>query len=201
MSRGLVKFVTLVAFLLVPADSSRRITATEGDATVVLAGGCFWGVEAVFEHVRGVRSVTSGFARYSDPSSPAVEAVRIVHDPSLVSYRQLLEVFFLVAHDPTSKDRQGPDVGALYRAVVLYQTPAEREAAEAYMAELTRSGRFRQPLVTEVHALSRFSIAGDEHQDYAARHPTEPYIVQNDVPKLERLQLMFPALYKKLGRH
>ena len=202
MLRKHVQFVTLVVLCLfsVPAGGGRRVSATEGDVTAVLAGGCFWGVEAVFEHVRGVRSVTSGFAQYAAASSPAaVEAVRIVYDPSLVTYRQLLEIFFLVAHDPTTRDRQGPDVGPEYRAVVLYGTPAEREAAEAYLAELTRSGRFRLPIVTEIRALSRFGIAGDDHQDYAARHPTSPYIVQNDLPKLERLQQLFPTLYKKPG--
>lgn len=193
---AVVFLLTAFCLLVMPAGGSRRLAATPGDATTVLAGGCFWGVEAVFEHVRGVRSVTSGFARYADSSAPdAVEAVRIVHDPSRVTYRQLLEVFFLVAHDPTSRDRQGPDVGPEYRAVVLFQTPAERDEAEAYIKELTDSGRFRRPIVTEVHALAGFSIAPDEHQDFAARHPTTPYIVQNDAPKLSRLQQMFPALY------
>ena len=165
-------------------------------AEAVLAGGCFWGVEAVFEHVRGVKSVTSGFAQFGD--AVPVEAVRIVYDPSQVEYRRLLEVFFAVAHDPTSRDRQGPDVGPEYRAAVLYQSAAEREAAKAFMAELNRSGRFTQPIVTELRKLSAFTIAAAFHQDYGVRHPDDPYIVRNDAPKLVLLKQRFPTLYQEL---
>lgn len=165
-------------------------------AEAVLAGGCFWGVEAVFEHVKGVRSATSGFARYGDPF--AVEAVRIVYDPQQVQFRQLLEVFFAVAHDPTSRDRQGPDIGQEYRAAVLYQTPAEREAAKSFMRELATAGRFPRPIVTELRQLSAFAVAAPFHQDYGARHPDDPYIVRNDAPKLARLKTRFPALYQEL---
>lgn len=197
-SAALWFLLTAFSLLPTPADATRGMAATAGDATTVLAGGCFWGVEAVFEHVRGVQSVTSGYAQYSGASSPVpVEAVRIVYDPSRLTYRHLLEVFFLVAHDPTSRDRQGPDVGPGYRAVVLYQVPAEREAAEEYISELTRARRFARPIVTEVRALAGFSMAGAGHQDYAARHPTDPYVVQNDAPKLLRLQQIFPPLYHK----
>ena len=197
-SAPLLFLLTAFHLLPAPAGGTRRIAATADEATAVLAGGCFWGVEAVFEHVRGVQSVTSGFAQYSGASSPVpVEAVRIVYDPARVTYTQLLEVFFLVAHDPTSRDRQGPDAGPEYRAVVLYQGPAEREAAKEYMSELTRTGRFPRPIVTEVLALSGFRVAEAAHQDFAARHPTDPYIVQNDAPKLLRLQQLFPSLYEK----
>jgi peptide-methionine (S)-S-oxide reductase len=119
-----------------------------------------------------------------------------VYDPSRVGYRQLLEVFFTVAHDPTSRDRQGPDAGPEYRAAVLYQSSAERETASAFMAELKRSGRFTQPIVTELRQLSAFSVAEAFHQDYGARHPDDPYIVRNDAPKLVHLQESFPALYQ-----
>ncbi|HJR58913.1 MAG TPA: peptide-methionine (S)-S-oxide reductase MsrA [Vicinamibacterales bacterium] len=180
-----------------PADGTQRIAAVQAEATAVLAGGCFWGVEAVFEHVRGVRSVTSGYARYTHASSPPrIEAVRIVYDPSRVSYRQLLEVFFLVAHDPTSMDRQGPDAGSEYRAAVLHETSAERDAAEAFVAELTRTGEFARPIVTEIRELDTFRTAEPGHQDYAARHPADPYVLQNDAPKLSRLQRRFPSLYQ-----
>ena len=169
-----------------------------GDATVVLAGGCFWGVEAVFEHVRGVRSATSGFARYANPASPVpIEAVRIVFAPSQVSQRQLLEVFFLIAHDPTTRDRQGPDSGPEYRAVVFFQSPPERAAADSYIAELTASHRFARPIVTEVRALAGFTVAPDGHQDYGSRHRDDAYVVRNDAPKLVALQQRFPQLYQK----
>jgi peptide-methionine (S)-S-oxide reductase len=167
-------------------------------ATIVLAGGCFWGTEAVFEHLRGVRSVTSGFARYwKSPSANQVpiEAVRVVYDPSQITYQQLLEVFFTVAHDPTSRDRQGPDAGPEYRAVVFYEASRERDIAAAYVAELARAQRFARPIVTEVRALTGFEIAPAFHQDYAARHPSDPYIVQNDAPKLVQLEKAFPGLY------
>lgn len=169
------------------------------DATVVLAGGCFWGTEAVFEHLRGVRSVTSGFARYWKVPSPGhvpIEAVRVVYDPSQISYQQLLEVFFTVAHDPTSRDRQGPDAGPEYRAVAFYEDGRERDIAQAYVAELTRAQRFTRPIVTEVRALTGFEIAPAFHQDYAARHPDEPYIVHNDAPKVAHLKKAFPSLYQ-----
>lgn len=180
-----------------PVLSSAQ-TTRGSDATIVLAGGCFWGVEAVFEHVRGVRSATSGYARYANPpSSVRIEAVRIIYDPSQVTRRQLLEVFFLVAHDPTTRDRQGPDSGPEYRAVVFFQSPAERETAEAYVAELTRDRRFGRPIVTEVRALAGFGVAEDVHQDYGSRHPNDPYVVRNDAPKLAALQQRFPQFYQK----
>ena len=170
-----------------------------GESTAILAGGCFWGVEMTFEHVRGVRSVTSGFARYrtADGSASAapVEAVQIVYDPSVVTYRQLLEVFFAIAHDPTSRDRQGPDAGPEYRAIVYHDDAEQKATADAYVGELGASGRFQRPIVTEIQPLRRFVAAEAFHQDYGARHPNEPYIVQNDAPKLLALRQKFPALY------
>ena len=178
--------------------SARGLPASATEASAVLAGGCFWGVEAVFEHVRGVQSVTSGYARYSGNDAPnSVEAVRVSYDPSRVTYRQLLEVFFLVAHDPTTRDRQGPDAGPEYRAAVLYQDEAQRAAAVAYVTELTAAGSLARPIVTEVRSLTRFHVAEAFHQDYAARNPGAPYIVQNDAPKLARLQQRFPTLYQE----
>lgn len=169
--------------------------------TLVLAGGCFWGVEAVFEHIRGVQSVTSGYARYGQPNedhSPVpIEAVRITYDPKVITHRQLLEVFFLVAHDPTSRDRQGPDVGPEYRAVVFHASDLEQKESEAYVADLSRQGRFKHPIATEVRRLAGFEIAELFHQDYASKHPTDPYIVYNDEPKLVHLKQRFPALYQE----
>lgn len=170
-------------------------------STLYLAGGCFWGVEAVFEHLRGVQSVISGYARYSKDRSASerqlsIETVRIVYDPTRISQRQLLEVFFSVAHDPTTKDRQGPDVGPEYRAVVFYETDQERASSEAFRAELTQARRFPRPIVTEIQALGGFRIAEPFHQNYAARNPNEPYILINDAPKIARLKKLFPDLYQ-----
>ena len=184
--------LTVCLFSLSPAG---RSAAQPVEASAVLAGGCFWGVEAVFEHVRGVRSVTSGYARYPGVPSSRLEAVRIIYDPAQVTYRQLLEVFFLVAHDPTSRDRQGPDAGPEYRAVVLYQLDAERTEAAGYIASLPASARFRAPIVTEVMPLEGFAVAEASHQDFVARNPTDPYVLQNDVPKLARLRQLFPSLW------
>jgi peptide-methionine (S)-S-oxide reductase len=182
-----------------PATARPPFMGPPADATLVLAGGCFWGVEAVFEHVRGVRSVTSGYAR--DPS-PArlpvpVEAVRVVYDPSEVALKDLLEVFVAVAHDPTSRDRQGPDAGPEYRAVAFYQTSTERELVEAYFADLTRARRYSRPIVTEIRALGTFTDAEPFHQNFAARNPMDPYVVVNDAPKLARLSRDFARLYRE----
>ena len=175
------------------------------EASAVFAGGCFWGVESVFDHVRGVRSATSGYSGGSvpDPSYELVEtggtghaeSVRVVYDPAQVSYRQLLEVFFLVAHDPTTRDRQGPDAGSQYRAIVFYQDSVQREDVRSYIAELTARHAFPGPIVTEVRPFQAFYRAEGYHQHYAARHPTQLYIVINDAPKVERLRRLFPALY------
>ncbi len=160
------------------------------EATALFAGGCFWGIEAVFEHIRGVRSAISGYAGH-------VESVRVVFDPTVVSYRQLLEVFFTVAHDPTQRDRQGPDSGPEYRAIVFFQDPAQRRIAEDYVAELGRAKVFPRPIVTEIRPLNAFYPAEAYHQDFAVRNPSDPYIVVNDLPKLEHLRRAFPALYQE----
>jgi peptide-methionine (S)-S-oxide reductase len=178
-------------------------------ASAVFAGGCFWGVESVFEHVRGVRSATSGYSGGSavDPSYERVETggtghaetVRLVYDPTVVTYRQLLAVFFLVAHDPTTRDRQGPDAGPQYRAMVFYQDSVQERETRSYIAELTAHRAFAAPIVTEVRRYQAFYPAEAYHQHYAALHPTQPYIVINDAPKVERLRRLFPALYADGG--
>lgn len=156
----------------------------------VFAGGCFWGVEWVFEHVAGVQTVTAGYG------PDGVEAVDIRYDPARVSYRQLLEVFFLVAHDPTSRDRQGPDAGPEYRAMVFVTDSTQRHEAAAYLAELAAQRRFTRPIVTELQSFREFRIAEDFHQDFAEKHPSDPYIITNDAPKIEKLKRNFPALYR-----
>lgn len=173
--------------------------------TAVLAGGCFWGVEAVFEHVNGVTQVVSGYsggaaetANYDKVSSGATrhaESVRITYDPSRVSYGQLLRIFFSVAHNPTELNRQGPDVGPQYRSAIFYANDEHKKVAQAYIAQLQAAKAFPRAIVTEVVPLKAFYEAEAYHQDYLVRHPNQPYIVINDLPKLTSLQRQFPALY------
>ena len=174
--------------------------------TAVFAGGCFWGVEAVFDHLEGVATAVSGYAggKVRSPSYELVssgrtghaESVLVVYDPSRISYEQLLQVYFTVAHDPTQLNRQGPDVGTQYRSAVFYRNAAQRDAAERYIAKLTAAKVYRNPIVTEVAALDDFNPAEAYHQDYLAHHPHQPYIVINDMPKLKELRRQFPELYR-----
>ena len=178
----------------------------QGRDTAVFAGGCFWGVDAVFRHVRGVTHVMSGYsggnaatARYELVSTHLTghaESVEVTFDPSQVSYDQLLRVFFTVAHDPTQRNRQGPDEGPQYRSVVFYATPEQQRAALAMIATLSGGRAHGDPIVTEVVPLRAFYAAEAYHQDYLARHTTQPYIVFNDLPKLGALKERFPELYR-----
>lgn len=180
--------------------------ASPGKAVAVFAGGCFWGVEAVFEHVRGVIDATSGYAgggaltaRYplvSTGRTGHAESVRVTYDPSQVTYGQLLKVFFSVAHDPTQVDRQLPDIGPQYRSVVFATGKAQRDVATAYIAQLDAAKVFARPIATKVQPLDAFHPAEAYHQDYLRRHPDEPYIVYNDAPKLVHLKRLFPILYR-----
>ena len=177
--------------------------------TAVFAGGCFWGVEAVFEHLKGVTSATSGYAGGSAPSptyeqvssgkTGHAEAVLVVYDPAEISHDQLLQVFFTVAHDPTQLNRQGPDVGTQYRSAVFYRNAAQRQATERSIAKIREAGLYRGAIVTEVAPLRAFHAAEAYHQNYLVRHPNQPYIVINDAPKLEHLRQRFPALYRERG--
>jgi peptide-methionine (S)-S-oxide reductase len=178
--------------------------------TAVFAGGCFWGVEAVFEHVRGVIDVRSGYAggRTANPSYAQVgdgdtghaESVEVVYDPRVVSYGQLLSVFFTVAHDPTQLNRQGPDHGTQYRSAVFYRTPAQQRAARAYVARLAQSRALGgRPVVTQIAPLQRFWAAEDYHQDFARLNPDHPYIRYWDAPKLVDLRERLPGLYRAEG--
>jgi peptide-methionine (S)-S-oxide reductase len=191
------------AAVTIPAPQA-DVAARGSSATAVFAGGCFWGVEAVFEHVTGVRNVTSGYAGGSgrDAAYPAVsggrtnhaEAVRIVYDPRVVSYGRLLQVLFSVAHDPTQLNRQGPDTGRQYRSAIFPQDAEQRRVAQAYIAQLGRTGRFRAPIVTRIEG-GGFWPAEAAHQDFMRRNPRHPYIVAHDAPKLRDLRAAFPRLY------
>jgi peptide-methionine (S)-S-oxide reductase len=177
----------------------------KGAETAVFAGGCFWGVDAVFKHVKGVSQVVSGYsggsaetARYDVVSSGGTghaESVRITYDPARVSYGQLLKVFFSVAHDPTELNRQGPDTGTQYRSAVFFANDEQKRVAEAYIAQLQAARAFPRPIVTQVTPLKAFYEAEAYHQDYLVRHPNQPYIVINDLPKIAELQRQLPALY------
>jgi peptide-methionine (S)-S-oxide reductase len=180
--------------------------AAKADAVAVFAGGCFWGVEAVFEHVKGVKDAVSGYAggksgsaQYETVSSGDTghaESVKVTYDPTRVSYGQLLKVYFSVAHDPTQLNRQSPDVGPQYRSEIFTTNAEQAKIAKAYIAQLTAAKVFAAPIVTKVEPLPAFYPAEAHHQDYLRLHPNEPYIVYNDAPKLVHLKQMFPAMYK-----
>lgn len=187
----------------VQAESARDSAALQ---TAVFAGGCFWGVDAVFKHVKGVSSVESGYAggnadkaNYEAVSSGRTgyaEAVRVRFNPAQVSYQQLLEVFFVVAHDPTQLNRQGPDVGSQYRSAIFFTDAEQQKTATDQIQKLTAERTFGKPIVTQISALQQFYPAEGYHQNYLALHSTQPYIVINDLPKIEHLRKRFPALYQ-----
>ena len=187
-----------------PAVDEAAATAKQ-EQTAVLAGGCFWGVEAVFEHVRGVKNVTSGYAGGSAATAHYelvgtgrtghAESVKIAYDRSQISYGQLLKVFFAVAHDPTELNRQGPDEGPQYRSAIFAANDEQKKIAQAYVDQLNRAKVFQRPIVTQVVGPQTFYEAEEYHQDFLAHHPKYPYIVVNDLPKLENLRKQFPDLY------
>ncbi len=184
---------------------SAQPTTEKGVQTAVFAGGCFWGLEAVFEHIKGVNDVVSGYsggdaqtADYeivSTGTTGHAEAVKVTYDSSKVSYEQLLKVFFSVAHDPTELNRQGPDTGTQYRSVIFYNSDEQKRAAQSYIDELSKEKVFSRPVVTQVVPLKDFYKAEDYHQNYLDNNPNQPYIVINDKPKVENLQKQFPDLY------
>jgi peptide-methionine (S)-S-oxide reductase len=188
-----------------PAVDASRAAGHERQ-TVVVSGGCFWGVEAVFRHVKGVVEATSGYAGgsadtasyelVSEGNTGHAESVRVTFDPAQVSLGQLLQVFFSVAHDPTQVNRQGPDTGTQYRSAIFVTSAAQRRVVDAYIAQLDKAKVFPRPIATEVASLTAFYPAESYHQDYAALHPHNPYIVINDAPKVAHLREMFPALYR-----
>lgn len=176
------------------------------EQTAVFAGGCFWGVDAVFKHVKGVSAVVSGYAggnastahyeMVSMGDTGHAEAVRISFDPARISYQQLLQVFFSVAHNPTQLNFQGPDSGSQYRSAIFYTSTEQQEIAQRYMQQLTAARTFPAHIVTQVTPLQAFYPAEKIHQNYLALHPNQPYIVINDMPKLAQLRKQFSALYQ-----
>ncbi|MFZ0914408.1 MAG: peptide-methionine (S)-S-oxide reductase MsrA [Candidatus Korobacteraceae bacterium] len=186
------------------ADESTPAKSTQ--ETAVFAGGCFWGVQAVFQHVKGVVSATSGYsggpsmaAEYevvSTGTTGHAESVKVVYDPAKISYGQLLKVFFSVAHNPTELNRQGPDTGTQYRSVIFYSSDQQKHIAQAYIAQLDQAKLFPHAIVTQVAPLKAFYPAEAYHQNYATLHPDNPYIKYNDLPKVANLQQQFPNLYR-----
>lgn len=176
-----------------------------GLQTAVLAGGCFWGVELVFEHVKGVRDVIAGYAGgkgymahyavVAGGDSGHAEAIEILYDPQQISYGELLRIFFSVAHDPTQLNRQGPDEGPQYRSTIFYATADEKRVARAYIEQLKSSRVFAEPIATTLEPHQGFFRAEAEHQNYATRHPRERYVVLNDLPKVARLRALFPETF------
>jgi peptide-methionine (S)-S-oxide reductase len=174
--------------------------------TAVISGGCFWGVQGVFEHVRGVQRVVAGYAggeqataQYETVSSGDTghaESVKITFDPAIISYGQILQIAFSVVHDPTQLNRQGPDVGTQYRSAIFYEDNSQKNIAQSYIAQLDRAHAFPRPIVTRVDALRGFYPAEDYHQDYLVHNPTQPYIAIYDLPKIENFRNTFPALYR-----
>lgn len=181
--------------------------SASGRQTAVLAGGCFWGVQAVFQHVKGVISATSGYAggsaktadyeTVSTGETGHAESVQITYDPSQITYGELLRIFFSVVHDPTELNRQGPDEGTQYRSSIFYANDEQKKIAEAYIAQLDAAKVFRHPIVTKVVPLQAFYQAETYHQNYAELHPNQPYIMFNDAPKVEHLKQEFPDLYQR----
>ncbi len=227
MTRSISNVVAVLAVLTValvlfatkatrgaPRQSSEPVAAPLIDATMtapaedtaVFAGGCFWGIEAVFEHVKGVRSAVSGYAggttasptyeQVSSGDTGHAESVQVIYDPALVSYGKLLQIFFSVAHDPTQLNRQGPDHGTQYRSAIFYNTPQQQRVAESYVKQLTTAKTFSRPIVTQVAQLRAFFPAEEYHQDYLVNHPNQPYIVINDKPKVAALKKQFPDIYR-----
>ena len=198
MKRALLATIALAALTGSAAAAPKAETA-------VLAGGCFWGMESVFEHVKGVTNVVSGFAggaakdadyeKVSTEGTGHAEAVKITYDPSQISYAQLLQIYFTVAHDPTEVNRQGPDVGPSYRSAIFPQNPDQARLAKAFIARLGSANVYKAPIATRIESGS-FYPAEAYHQDFARKHPSYPYIVVNDRPKVIALQKRFPALYK-----
>lgn len=203
---GLMAHGSAETAVVVPAPAMDE-PAQSGAAseTAVLSGGCFWGVQAVFQHIKGVHRVVSGYSggakdtasyeKVSTGRTGHAESVEVTFDPRLVSYGTILQVYFSVAHNPTELNRQGPDSGTQYRSAIFAATDMQKQVAEAYVAQLDKTGVFAHPIVTKISPLTTFYPAEDYHQDYATRHPENPYIAYNDLPKVDNLSRLFPALY------
>jgi len=194
------------AATVIPAPAFDEAPGAGALQSVVVAGGCFWGVQGVFQHLRGVTQAVSGYAGgtretadYETVSSGRTghaESVRITFDPQVITLGRILQVYFSVAHDPTQLNRQGPDSGTQYRSAIFVADAKQREIAERYIAQLDRAGVFPRPIVTRVDPLTGFYPAEAHHQDYATLHPSQPYIAYNDLPKIENLQRLYPQEYR-----
>jgi peptide-methionine (S)-S-oxide reductase len=218
LSRQLLRNLSIILLTFVLLYGASRVilsapatdistVAPQRKQVAVFAGGCYWGMEAVFEHLLGVSDVVSGFsggdARTADYTLVSAgltnhaESVKITYDPSKISYNQLLKVYFLVAHDPTELNRQGPDSGKQYRSAIFFANDEQKEAAQEYIAQLNKSQIFDKPIVTELDPLKGFYQAAAYHQNYIVHHPSDRYVVVNDLPKLAKLQAKFPDMYSK----
>ncbi|MGZ3620472.1 MAG: peptide-methionine (S)-S-oxide reductase MsrA [Candidatus Binataceae bacterium] len=204
---GLLSIFAFAGIAAAPIQAAEGAPAAPGSRQeAVFAGGCFWGVDAVFKHVKGVDRVVAGYAgggpstaQYevvSTGTTGHAESVEVTYDPSQVSYNDLLKVFFYTAHDPTELNRQGPDSGTQYRSAIFYTNANQKKTADAYITQLDHAKAFADPIVTQVVPLKGFYPAEAYHQNYLARHPDNPYIVINDLPKLDLLREKFPQLYK-----
>jgi peptide-methionine (S)-S-oxide reductase len=216
--RGLFAAALVAAVMALPSAGAKKeseipapltdatLASAHGEESVVFAGGCFWGVQAVFQHVNGVLSATSGYSggeaktaeydRVSSGLTGHAESVKVVFDPSQVTYGQLLHVFFSVAHDPTEINRQGPDEGSQYRSAIFYTTPEQLRITQSYIKQLNEAHAFKQRIVTQVALLKGFYAAEAYHQNYATLHPDSMYIRVNDAPKVEGLKRVFPQMYR-----
>jgi peptide-methionine (S)-S-oxide reductase len=224
---SLIALVTVVLFkalspLILPSSAADQIATVpakdfpepdllaanvKGQQTAVFAGGCFWGMEAVFENLRGVTDVVTGYAggegknanyeAVSAGQTDHAEAIKITYDPAQISYGQLLKIFFSVAHNPTELNRQGPDIGTQYRSAIFYTDRQQQQIADAYIKKLNQAKVFPKAIATQLNPLSQFYAAEDYHQNYIVRNPANPYVIIHDLPKLTHLQQQFPALYKQ----
>ncbi|MGE8688389.1 MAG: peptide-methionine (S)-S-oxide reductase MsrA [Achromobacter sp.] len=203
---GAASAVAAESAVIIPPPALDQPAGASAPQKAVLAGGCFWGVQAVFQHVKGVTAAVSGYAggqadtahydTVSSGRSGHAEAVEITYDPAQVSYGQLLQIYFSVAHDPTQLDRQGPDSGPQYRSAVFPTDDSQRKVAEAYIAQLNKAGAYPKALATRIEPLQAFYPAEGYHQDYLVRHPYSMYIMVNDIPKVENLAKTFPDRYR-----
>jgi len=210
---GIVAAMLLVAsygwgesVVIVPAPAVDNAHAPGSLQVAVIAGGCFWGIQGVYEHVRGIRKAVSGYsggeqatAAYevvSSGKSGHAESVQITFDPAEISYGEILQIYFSVGHDPTQLNRQGPDRGTQYRSDIFYLDASQKKIAEAYIAQLNKAKTFSSPIATRVDPLNGFYSAESEHQDFLVHNPNNPYIVVNDLPKISNLRKVFPAVYR-----
>ena len=206
-----IKFIRLYLFnagssLLFGLSLLSNVYAASTEQTAVFSGGCFWGVDAVFKHIKGVTEVVSGYAggnastahyeMVSNGDTGHAESVRVRFNPGQVSYEQLLQIFFNVAHNPTELNRQGPDSGSQYRSAIFYTSIEQQKMAQSTIRQLSVAHVFSEPIVTQVVPLKEFYPAEEHHQNYLALHPHQPYIVFNDLPKLDHLKQQFPTLYQ-----